>query len=66
MSATYIVVLPDGETWDTEATLVRVTDDQLDDIQSGEKVRNVVDLSDGSVSYPLGVEALNIFLSGGE
>ena len=64
MSATYIVVLPDGETWDTEATLVRVTDDQLDDIQSGEKVSNVVDLSDGSVSYPLGVEALNIFLSG--
>jgi hypothetical protein len=62
----FIVVLPDGETWDTEATLVRVTDDQLDDIQSGEKVSNVVDLSDGSVCYSLGVEALNMFMSGGE
>jgi len=60
----FIVVMPDGETWDTEATIVRVTDDQLEDIQSGEKVSNVVDLSDGSVCYPLGVEALNIFLSG--
>ena len=58
----FIVVMPDGETWDTEATLVRVTDDQIDEIQSGEKVSNVVDLSDGSVAYPLGVEALNIFL----
>ena len=60
----FIVVMPDGETWDTEATVVRVTDDQFDDIQSGEKVSNVVDLSDGSVCYSLGVEALNIFLSG--
>ena len=60
----FIVVMPDGETWDTEAKIVRVTDDQFDDIQSGEKVSNVVDLSDGSVSYSLGVEALNIFLSG--
>ena len=65
MAATFIVVLPDGETWDTEATIVRVTDDQFDEIQDGEKVRNVVDLKDGSVCYPLGVEALNIFLSGG-
>ena len=62
----FIVVMPDGETWDTDATLVRVTDDQFDDIQNGEKVSNVVDLRDGSVSYPLGVEALNIFLSGPE
>ena len=62
----FIVVMPDGETWDTEATLVRVTDEQFDDIQNGEKVSNVVDLRDGSVSYPLGVEALNIFLSGPE
>ena len=60
----FIVVMPDGETWDTEATIVRVTEEELSDIQSGEKVSNVVDLSDGSVSYPLGVEALNIFLSG--
>jgi hypothetical protein len=66
MAATFIVVLPDGESWDTEATLVRVTDEQLSDIHDGEKVSNVIDLSDGSVSYPLGVEALNIFLSGGE
>ena len=60
----FIVVMPDGETWDTEATLVRVTDDQIDEIQSGEKVSNVVDLSDGSVCYPLGCEALSMFLSG--
>jgi hypothetical protein len=60
----FIVVLPDGETWDTEATIVRVTEEELSDIQVGNKVRNVVDLSDGSVCYPLGVEALNIFLSG--
>ena len=32
MAATFIVVLPDGETWDTEATIVRVTDDQFDEI----------------------------------
>ena len=60
----FIVVMPDGETWDTEATIVRVTEEELSDIQSGEKVSNVVDLGDGSVCYPLGVEALNIFLSG--
>ena len=67
MASTFIVVLPDGESWDTDATLVRVTDNQFDEIQSGEKVSNVVDLRDGSVSYPLGVEALNMFfLSGPE
>ena len=60
----FIVVMPDGETWDTEATIVRVTKEELDSIQDGEKVSNVVDLSDGSVCYSLGVEALNIFLSG--
>ena len=60
----FIVVMPDGE-WDTDATLVRVTDEQLSDLHDGEKVSNVVDLSDGSVCYPLGVEALNLFLSGG-
>jgi len=60
----FIVVMPDGETWDTEATLVRVTEEELDSIQDGEKVSNVVDLSDGSVCYSLGVEALNMFLSG--
>ena len=65
-TTTFIVVLPDGESWDTDATLVRVTDDQFDDIQSGEKVRNVVDMSDSSVCYSLNVEALNIFLSGPE
>jgi len=62
----FIVVMPDGETWDTEATLVRVTEEELDSIQDGEKVSNVVDLSDGSVCYSLGVEALNMFMSGGE
>ena len=65
-ATTFIVVLPDGESWDTGASIVRVTDDQLDDIQSGEKVSNIVDLNDGSVCYPLGVEALNMFLAGGE
>jgi hypothetical protein len=60
----FIVVMPDGETWDTEATIVRVTEEELDSIQDGEKVSNVVDLSDGSVCYSLGVEALNMFLSG--
>lgn len=66
MSSTFIIVMPDGTTWDTDATLVRVTEDQLDEIQSGERVCDVVDLSDGSVSYQLGVEALNMFMSGGE
>jgi len=66
MSSTFIIVMPDGTTWDTDATLVRVTDDQLDDIHSGERVCDVVDLNDGSVSYQLGVEALNMFMSGGE
>ena len=61
----FIVVMPDGETWDTEAKIVRVTEEELSDIQSGEKPSDVVDLSDGSVCYPLGVEALNMFLSGG-
>jgi len=62
----FIVVMPDGETWDTEATIVRVTEEELDSVQDGEKVSNVVDLSDGSVCYSLGVEALNMFMSGGE
>jgi len=58
--------MPDGTTWDTDATLVRVTEDQLDEIQSGERVCDIVDLDDGSVSYQLGVEALNMFMTGGE
>lgn len=66
MSSTFIIVLPDGTSWDTDATLVRVTEEQLDEIQSGENVCDVVDLADGSVSYQLGVEALNMFMSGGE
>ncbi len=66
MSSTFIIVLPDGTSWDTDATLVRVTEEQLDEIQSGENVCDVVDLTDGSVSYQLGVEALNMFMSGGE
>ena len=66
MSSTFIIVMPDGTTWDTDATLVRVTEDQLDEIQSGERVSDIVDLNDGSVSYQLGVEALNMFMSGGE
>jgi len=60
---TFIVVLPDGETWDTDATLVRVTDEQLDAIHDGEKPCNVVDFDNLHVCYPLGVENLNIFLS---
>ncbi len=35
MDSTFIIVMPDGTTWDTDATLVRVTEDQLDEIQSG-------------------------------
>lgn len=66
MSSTFIIVMPDGTTWDTDATLVRVTEDQLDEIHSGERVCDIVDLNDGSVSYQLGVEALNMFMSGGE
>ena len=66
MDSTFIIVMPDGTTWDTDATLVRVTEDQLDEIQSGERVCDIVDLDDGSVSYQLGVEALNMFMSGGE
>jgi hypothetical protein len=66
MSSTFIIVMPDGTTWDTDATLVRVTEDQLDEIQSGERVCDIVDLDDGSVSYQLGVEALNMFMTGGE
>ena len=66
MDSTFIIVMPDGTTWDTDATLVRVTEDQLDEIQSGERVCDIVDLDDGSVSYQLGVEALNMFMTGGE
>jgi|TARA_R110002051_G_scaffold169524_1_gene240151 hypothetical protein len=66
MDSTFIIVMPDGTTWDTDATLVRVTEDQLDEIQSGERVCDIVDLNDGSVSYQLGVEALNMFMTGGE
>tara|TARA_R110002110_G_scaffold186889_1_gene394075 strand:+ start:498 stop:698 length:201 start_codon:yes stop_codon:yes gene_type:complete len=66
MDSTFIIVLSDGTTWDTDATLVRVTEDQLDEIQSGERVCDIVDLNDGSVSYQLGVEALNMFMTGGE
>ena len=64
MSSTFIIVMPDGTTWDTDATLVRVTDEQLDEIQCGETVCDVVDLNDGSVSYQLGVEVLNMFMRG--
>ena len=64
MSSTFIIVMPDGTTWDTDATLVRVTDEQLDEIQCGENVCDVVDLNDGSVSYQLGVEVLNMFMRG--
>ena len=62
----FLVVLEDGETYATDATLVRVTEEQLKEIEEGSKVYNVVDLNDGSVCYPLGVEALNMFLSGPE
>ena len=64
MSSTFIVVLPDGTSWDTDATLVRVTNEQLDEIHSGEDVCDVVDLTDGTVSYQLGVEVLNMFMRG--
>lgn len=66
MSSTFIIVMPDGTTWDTDATLVRVTEDQLDEIHSGERVCDVVDLTDGSVSYQLCVEALNMFMRGND
>ena len=64
MSSTFIIVMPDGTTWDTDATLVRVTDEQLEEIQCGENVCDVADLNDGSVSYQLGVEVLNMFMRG--
>ena len=58
--------MPDGTTWDTDATLVRVTDEQLEEIQCGEDVCDVVDLTDGTVSYQLGVEVLNMFMRGND
>ena len=64
MSSTFIIVMPDGTTWDTDATLVRVTDEQLEEIQCGENVCDVGDLNDGAVSYQLGVEVLNMFMRG--
>ncbi len=66
MSSTFIIVMPDGTTWDTDATLVRVTDEQLEEIQCGEDVCDVVDLTDGTVSYQLGVEVLNMFMRGND
>ena len=66
MSSTFIVVLPDGPSWDTDATLVRVTDEQLEEIQCGENVCDVVDLNDGTVSFQLNVEALNMFMMGND
>ena len=58
--------MPDGTTWDTDATLVRVTDEQLDEIQCGENVCDVVDLNDGTVSFQLNVEALNVLMMGND
>ena len=66
MSSTFIIVMPDGTTWDTDATLVRVTDEQLEEIQCGENVCDVVDLNDGTVSFQLNVEALNMFMMGND
>ena len=66
MSSTFIVVLPDGTSWDTDATLVRVTNEQLDEIHAGGDVCDVVDLNDGTVSFQLNVEALNMFMMGND
>ena len=66
MSSTFIIVMPDGTTWDTDATLVRVTDEQLDEIQCGQNVCDVVDLNDGTVSFQLNVEALNVLMMGND
>ena len=49
-----IVVLSDGETFDMDAKVVTVTDEQLEDIMSGEKVRDVVDLSDPAMAQDIG------------
>ena len=38
----YIVVLDDGETYSSEASIVKVTPDELDEIQEGLKAYNVV------------------------
>ena len=66
MSSTFIIVMPDGTTWDTDATLVRVTDEQLEEIQCGENVCDVVDLNDGTVSFQLNVAALNVLMMGND
>ena len=66
MSSTFIIVMSDGTTWDTDATLVRVTNEQLDEIHSGEDVCDVVDLNDGTVSFQLNVEALNVLMMGND
>jgi hypothetical protein len=59
MATNFLVVLSDGETYDFGGTLVRVTDDQLEEIESGEKVYNIVDLSDVSdASFPLNEHTL--------
>ena len=62
----FLVVLDDGETYSLNGALVRVTDEQLEEIEDGVKVRHVVDLSDPSVSYHLNPQALAAFLSGPE
>ena len=62
----FLVVLDDGETYALEGALVRVTDDQLEEIEDGSKVYNVVDLNDPSVCYNLNPQALAAFLSGPE
>jgi|10_taG_2_1085330.scaffolds.fasta_scaffold21358_4 hypothetical protein len=62
----FLVVLDDGETYSLSGALVRVTDEQLEEIEDGVKVRHVVDLSDSRVCYDLNPQALAAFLSGPE
>jgi len=56
LGKTKIIVLGDGETYDLEGYVVTVTDEELDEIESGMKVSHVVGwdrLIDGTVNGTL-------------
>jgi|TARA_Y100000310_G_scaffold67448_1_gene62767 hypothetical protein len=61
----FIIVLSDGETYDLTGTIVRVTDEQLEEIEAGQKVYNAVDLCDSSVCCDLDSETLSKLLPSG-
>jgi len=58
----FLVVLSDGQTYDLDGSIVRVTDEQMEKIEEGERVNDIVDLNNRSVCIPLNVQTLSTFL----